>query len=93
MKPAALRSVRLVIRVKGGSAAESMRGNDHRHMLTVVGADQPGIVAKLTEALFRGGCNLGEASMARLDGSFSVMLLVAASPRSTTYNLSLRTAH
>jgi glycine cleavage system transcriptional repressor len=48
----------------------------HWHMLTVVGADRPGIVAKLTEALFRGGCNLGEASMARLGGNFSVMLMV-----------------
>jgi len=46
------------------------------HMLTVVGADRPGIVAQLTEALFRGGCNLGEASMARLGGNFSVMLMV-----------------
>ena len=52
------------------------KGNEHWHMLTVVGADRPGIVAKLTEALFRGGCNLGEASMARLGGNFSVMLMV-----------------
>ena len=50
--------------------------NEHWHMLTVIGADRPGIVAKLTEALFRGGCNLGEASMARLGGNFSVMLMV-----------------
>lgn len=46
------------------------------HMLTLVGADRPGIVAQLTEALFRGGCNLGEASMARLGGNFAVMLMV-----------------
>jgi len=46
------------------------------HMLTVVGTDRPGIVAKLTEALFRGGCNLGEASMVRLGGNFSIMLMV-----------------
>jgi glycine cleavage system transcriptional repressor len=50
--------------------------NEHWHMLTVIGADRPGIVAKLTEALFRGGCNLGEASMARLGGNFSIMLMV-----------------
>ena len=48
----------------------------HWHMLTVVGADRPGIVAQLTETLFRGGCNLGEASMARLGGNFSIMLMV-----------------
>ncbi len=56
--------------------AEPSKHNAQWHMLTVVGADRPGIVAKLTEALFRGGCNLGEASMARLGGNFSIMLMV-----------------
>lgn len=50
------------------------------HMLTVIGADRPGIVARLTEALYRGGCNLGEASMARLGGNFAVMLMVEGAP-------------
>jgi glycine cleavage system transcriptional repressor len=45
-------------------------------MLTLVGEDQPAIVAKLTTALFKGGCNLGEAAMARLGGNFSIMLMV-----------------
>ncbi|MBZ0070937.1 MAG: amino acid-binding protein [Gammaproteobacteria bacterium] len=45
-------------------------------MLTVVGEDRPGIVAQLTAALYQGGCNLGEAAMARLGGNFSVMLMV-----------------
>lgn len=45
-------------------------------MLTLVGEDRPGIVAKLTAALFAAGCNLGEAAMARLGGNFSVMLMV-----------------
>jgi glycine cleavage system transcriptional repressor len=45
-------------------------------MLTVVGADRPGIVAQLTDTLYRGGCNLGEASMARLGGNFTIMLMV-----------------
>ncbi len=44
-------------------------------MLTVVGRDRPGIVAGLTDALYRGGANLGEASMARLGGNFTVMLM------------------
>jgi len=56
--------------------AEPTKRKEHWNMLTVVGTDQPGIVAKLTEALFRGGCNLGEASMARLGGNFSIMLMV-----------------
>ena len=50
--------------------------NGRWYMLTVVGADRPGIVAKLTDALYRGGCNLGEASMVRLGENFSVMLMV-----------------
>lgn len=45
-------------------------------MLTVVGSDRPGIVARLTDALFRAGCNLGEASMVRLGGNFTIMLMV-----------------
>jgi glycine cleavage system transcriptional repressor len=48
------------------------------HMLTVVGRDRAGIVAALTDALFRGGANLGEASMTRLGGNFTVMLMVEA---------------
>lgn len=45
-------------------------------MLTLVGKDQPGIVARATRALFEGNCNLGEASMVRLGGNFTVMLMV-----------------
>jgi len=46
------------------------------YMLTLVGKDRPGIVAKVTSALFDGGGNLGEASMVRLGGNFSIMLMV-----------------
>jgi glycine cleavage system transcriptional repressor len=45
-------------------------------MLTVVGQDQPKIVSSLAGALFEGGCNLGEASMIRLGGSFTIMVMV-----------------
>ena len=55
---------------------QTTKRSERWQMLTVVGVDRPGIVAKLTEALFRGGCNLGEASMARLGGNFSIMLMV-----------------
>ncbi len=44
-------------------------------MLTLVGKDRPGIVAQLTRALYEGDCNLGEASMVRLGGNFTVMLM------------------
>jgi glycine cleavage system transcriptional repressor len=46
-------------------------------MLTLVGEDRPGIVARVTDTLFRGGWTLGEASMIRLGGNFTVMMMVA----------------
>lgn len=46
-------------------------------MLTLVGEDRPGIVAKVTQALYRAGCSLGEASMIRLGGSFTIMMMVS----------------
>lgn len=45
-------------------------------MLTLVGKDRPGIVAKTSAALYKAGCNFGEASMMRLGGNFSIMLMV-----------------
>lgn len=45
-------------------------------LLTLVGKDQPGIVAGVTQALFDEGLNLGEANMARLGDSFTIMLSV-----------------
>jgi glycine cleavage system transcriptional repressor len=44
-------------------------------MLTLVGEDRPGIVAKVTAALYEGGCNLGETSMMRLGGNFTIMMM------------------
>ena len=46
------------------------------YMLTVVGADRPGIVARTTAVLFEAGFSLGEASMMRLGGNFTMMLMV-----------------
>lgn len=46
-------------------------------MVTLVGKDQIGIVAKITTALYEGGGNLGEASMLRLGGNFTIMLMVS----------------
>lgn len=45
-------------------------------MVTLVGKDQPGIVAQVSKALFQAGGNLGEASMVRLGANFSIMLMV-----------------
>ena len=46
-------------------------------MLTLVGLDRPGIVARVTRALFEAGYNLGEASMLRLGGNFTILLMVS----------------
>jgi glycine cleavage system transcriptional repressor len=46
------------------------------YMLTLIGRDQPGIVARVTTALFDAGCNLGETSMIRLGNNFTVMMMV-----------------
>ncbi len=45
------------------------------YMLTLIGDDKPGIVAAVSKALYENGCNLGEASMMRLGGSFSIMVM------------------
>lgn len=48
----------------------------HWYILSLVGKDRPGIVAHVTQALYDGGCNLGEASMIRLGDSFTIMMMV-----------------
>ena len=45
-------------------------------MLSLVGLDQPRIVARLSAGLCKKGCNLGESSMGRLGNYFTIMLMV-----------------
>ena len=47
-------------------------------MLTLVGEDSTGIVAKITAALYEAKLTLGEASMIRLGGNFTIMMMVKA---------------
>ncbi len=49
-----------------------------RWIVTALGKDQPGIVAGVTEALYRLGCNLEDSSMTRLEGEFAIMLIFSA---------------
>lgn len=49
-------------------------------MISLVGPDRPGIVARLSAALHREGHAVGEGSMARLGGQFSAMLMAQGSP-------------
>jgi len=46
-------------------------------MLTLVGEDRPGIVAAVTKTLYDHGFSLGEASMMRLGGNFTIMMMIA----------------
>ena len=46
-------------------------------MLTLVGKDRPGIVAEVSRVLFDMKGNLGEASMTRLGGNFTIMLMAS----------------
>ncbi len=46
-------------------------------MVTLIGEDQPGIVAKTTDVLYQNGLTLGETSMMRLGGNFSMMMMVS----------------
>lgn len=48
----------------------------HWYMVTLIGKDRPGIVSHVTAALYDGGGNLGETSMMRLGGNFSIMMMV-----------------
>ena len=51
-------------------------GSSDWHLLSLVGKDRPGIVAKLSAGLCKNGCNLGDSSMARLGSNFVIMLAV-----------------
>ena len=46
------------------------------YLLSLVGRDRHGIVAKLSAGLCKNGCNLGDSSMARLGNNFVIMLAV-----------------
>jgi glycine cleavage system transcriptional repressor len=45
-------------------------------MLSLIGLDQPSIVARLSAGLCKNGCNLGDSSMVRLGKYFTIMLMV-----------------
>ncbi|MEN8176134.1 MAG: ACT domain-containing protein [Pseudomonadota bacterium] len=53
------------------------------YMLTLVGRDRPGIVAAVTGVLYEAGLNLGEASMMRLGGNFTIMLMAGGETSET----------
>lgn len=54
-----------------------------RWIVTALGKDRPGIVAGVTEALYRLGCNLEDSAMTRLEGEFTIMLIFSGPTRAT----------
>ena len=44
-------------------------------VLTVIGKDRPGIIAKVTDVLYRTGCNLEDISMTVLEQEFAMMVI------------------
>ena len=51
-------------------------------IVTALGQDRPGIVAGVTKALYRLGCNLEDSAMTRLAGEFAIMLIFSATTAS-----------
>lgn len=51
--------------------------------ISVVGRDQPGIVANVTRALFESGCNLEDVTSTILRGHFSMVMIVKGGDGST----------
>lgn len=49
--------------------------------LTVLGKDQPGIVAEVTKVLYETGCNLEDSSMTILEGEFAMLVVVCLAPK------------
>jgi glycine cleavage system transcriptional repressor len=56
-------------------------------LLTAFGKDRPGIVAGVTKVLFDLGANIEDASMTRLGGEFSMMLVTALPAKASAAKL------
>ncbi len=45
--------------------------------LTIIGRDRPGIVSRVTEILYRLGCNIADSSCSILGGQFAMILIIS----------------
>lgn len=52
----------------------------HGLIITAIGRDRPGIVDRISGAVFRAGCNLEDSRMAILGGEFALMALASGPP-------------
>src|SRR5512133_3467755 len=53
------------------------RAMSHHYALTVIGRDRPGIIAQVTEILFRLGCNIADSSCTLLGGQYAMIQIVS----------------
>ena len=53
------------------------KGNLVHFAVTIISKDRPGIVADVTEVLFRLGCNIEDSSCTMLGGDFAMILIVS----------------
>ena len=57
--------------------SECRKGNLVHFAVTVISKDRPGIVADISEVLYRLGCNLEDSSCTMLGGDFAIILIVS----------------
>ncbi len=50
----------------------------NRYIMTAFGKDRPGIVADVTQILYKNGCNLEDTSMSMLSDEFTINLLFSS---------------
>lgn len=48
----------------------------YQYMLTAVGSNRPGVVAEITEAIYRAGCNIENSHMTLLGEHFALMIQI-----------------
>jgi len=57
--------------------SECRKDNLTHFAVTIISKDRPGIVADVTEVLFRLGCNIEDSSCTMLGGDFAMILVVS----------------
>lgn len=50
---------------------------DQKFIMTAFGKDRPGIVADVSELIYKNGCNLEDSTMALMADQFTIMLLLS----------------
>jgi len=67
-----------------------MKRKAKKFVLTGIGKDQPGIVSKVSEILFRTNCNIEDSTMTILEGEFVMAMILSVPPGNTVARLKRR---